>query len=212
MKTIYIVRHAESEGNVGAVLQGMTTGLTQKGREQARMLAERCRSLPVDALITSTMARAKETAAFIAETTSLPIEESELFVERQRPTVTEGKSPLDPEALLTESAWILSLFEEGPKVGDGETFCELKERAAQALFFLENHESTSILVVGHGYFLKVMFATIILGPEHKAEEFKKLYFSMQADNTGISVITMDSQAEHSKWVIRVFNDRSHLGE
>lgn len=212
MKTVYIVRHAESEGNVGVVLQGMTTTLTDKGHEQAEVVAARCAKLPVDTLISSPMTRARVTADAIALSTNLSVEESDLFKERIRPSSVQGKSPLDPTALVLEASWTLSLFDEGPKVEDGDTFLELKARAVEALAFLEHHASDSILLVGHGYFLKVMFANIILGPEHTGSEFKKLYFSMQTDNTGLSVITMDSKAEHSKWVIRVFNDRSHLGD
>lgn len=212
MKTIYLVRHGESEGNVGKVLQGADATLTDKGREQARVVAKRCASLPVDTLISSTMVRARETAAAIAEATGLTVEESGLFVERGRPSSVVGKSPLDPTALLTDAAWNLSTFDEGPKVEDGECFSELKQRANRALHFLAEHPSDSILVVTHGVFIRQLFASIIFGAEQTGADFKKFYFAVGTDNTGISVITIDPKAPKPQWIIAVLNDRSHLGD
>lgn len=212
MKTIYLVRHGESEGNIGKVLQGADAVLTEKGREQARVVAIRCASLPVDTLISSTMVRAQETAQSISEATGLKAELSDLFVERGRPSSIVGKSPLDPGALLTDAAWNLSTFDEGPKVEDGECFLELKERAERALQFLTQHTSDSILVVSHGVFIRQLFASIIFGAEQTGENFKRLYFAVGTDNTGISVITIDPKAERPQWIIQVLNDRSHLGE
>lgn len=212
MKTIYLVRHGESEGNVGKVLQGADATLTDKGRAQARVVAERCASLPVDTLISSTMVRAGETAAAIAAATGLTVEESDLFVERGRPSSVVGKSPLDPAALLTDAAWNLSTFDEGPKVEDGECFSELKVRANHALQFLADHSSDSILVVSHGVFIRQLFASIIFGAEQTGAEFKKFYFAVGTDNTGISVITIDPKVAKPQWIIAVLNDRSHLGD
>ncbi len=212
MKTVYIVRHGETEGNKGLVFQGAETGLTEEGRKQAEVVAQRCARLPVDTVIASSMARSRESAEIIAEATGLPIETSELFDERRRPSRIAGKSVLDPDALLTEAAVALSLVGEGPKVEDGDDFHDLKPRAIRALEYLEKHTSDSILVVGHGTFTKFMLAVILMGPELTSVEWKKLYLSMRTDNTGISVITMDSKAEHTKWNIRVFNDRAHLAD
>ncbi len=212
MKTVYIVRHGETEGNIGKIFQGPETALNDLGREQARVVAERCKKLPVDTLIASTMARSRETAEIISRATGLSIETSPLFDERGRPSDNVGKSPLDADALLLEAAWMLSLVDEGPKAGDGETFHELKARVMKALAYLESHTSESILLVGHGSYLKVLLAVIILGPDHTGAEFKKLMLTMQTDNTGITVLTMDSKAEHTKWCIRVFNDRAHLAD
>ncbi len=212
MKTVYIVRHGETEGNKGSIFQGAETGLTEEGRKQAEIVAKRCVKLPVDTLIASSMARSLESAEIIAKATGLTIETSELFDERRRPSRIAGRSVLDPEAMLVEAAVALSLVDEGPKVEDGDGFHDLKARAIRALAHLEQHPSDSILVVGHGSFTKFMLAVILIGAEITGSEFKKIYLTMQTSNTGITVLTMDSKAEHSKWCIHVFNDRAHLAD
>lgn len=72
---IYIVRHAEAESGDSDELRALTAA----GREQARALAERLRSEqpPLDAVLTSPLLRARETAAAIAEATALQPEVDE---------------------------------------------------------------------------------------------------------------------------------------
>ncbi len=63
------LRHGESVGNVESRWQGQSDyPLTEKGRAQARALAERWKKEDVkfDLIITSTLARAQETAEIVA--------------------------------------------------------------------------------------------------------------------------------------------------
>lgn len=66
---IYVVRHAEAEPGHPDELRALTAA----GRRQARALAERLsrEEPPLDAVVTSPLLRARETAAAIAEATSL---------------------------------------------------------------------------------------------------------------------------------------------
>ena len=84
VKTIYLVRHGESEDNVaeesGGVYKGSQSLLTEQGREQARFVAKRCAELDVDVVIASTYPRARETADIINEHTAKPIEYTDVFI------------------------------------------------------------------------------------------------------------------------------------
>ncbi len=63
---IYLIRHAEAEGNLYRRLQGQqNTNLTRKGRLQTQALAERFRQEPLDALWSSDLIRAQSTASAI---------------------------------------------------------------------------------------------------------------------------------------------------
>ena len=86
MKKFYFVRHGESEGNAGNIRQTATTGLTARGLDQAKVMAHRCANLPVEVIVCSPMTRTKETARVILEKISIPIEYSDLFVERRLPS------------------------------------------------------------------------------------------------------------------------------
>lgn len=58
-KTVYFVRHGESEGNVTPVFQTPDSPLSKKGREQAFHIAQRLSRLSFNVLVASPMERAK---------------------------------------------------------------------------------------------------------------------------------------------------------
>ena len=65
-RILYLVRHGQLD--VRAFAQdGMRAGLTDVGREQAEMTAEYLRFLDVDAIYSSTLGRALETAVIISK-------------------------------------------------------------------------------------------------------------------------------------------------
>ena len=65
MPTVLLVRHGHSSANGDGVLAGRLPGihLTDRGREQARALAERFAGVPVARLVSSPLERCLETAA-----------------------------------------------------------------------------------------------------------------------------------------------------
>lgn len=64
MTTLLLVRHGRTAANATGTLAGWTPGvhLDDHGREQARALAARVRSLPLAAVVTSPLERCQETA------------------------------------------------------------------------------------------------------------------------------------------------------
>ena len=57
--TILLVRHGETVDNARQIMQGQTQGeLNERGREQARQVAERLAADPVDVIIASDLRRA----------------------------------------------------------------------------------------------------------------------------------------------------------
>lgn len=64
--TFYIVRHAEAENNVKEII-GANSDLTEKGRMQAKTIANKFSKISFDAIFTSDLDRAKHTAEIIAD-------------------------------------------------------------------------------------------------------------------------------------------------
>ncbi len=68
MTTIYFCRHGESTGNVNFTFQGCTDNpLTENGRKQCRLLAERLKDTHIDYIYSSPLSRAWETGKMINE-------------------------------------------------------------------------------------------------------------------------------------------------
>ena len=141
MKTIYLVRHGESEINVSDVyMDDSSPPLTEVGKEQSRFLAMRAKNLKFDALIASPFERTKRTAEMIAAETGHDIEYSELFIERTLSRTLIGRSKSDPEAKARADAAWKSSEQDGEKIEGTESFSELKERARKALAFLQDRQ------------------------------------------------------------------------
>lgn len=70
---LYIIRHGETPWNTQLRLQGQTdVELNEKGRALAKATAQALRSVPFDIVITSPLARARETAVIVAKDRDIP--------------------------------------------------------------------------------------------------------------------------------------------
>jgi broad specificity phosphatase PhoE len=72
---LYLIRHADALPDAEGVVHGDydAQALSEVGRRQARALAERMRTLPLDAVYSSPTSRAHETARYVAETHGLEV-------------------------------------------------------------------------------------------------------------------------------------------
>ena len=145
MTTLYLVRHGETEDNVRQIMQGQTQGeLTEHGREQARQVADRLASKPIDAIVSSDLQRAVQTAEIIAEPHGLPINQTTLLRERDWGGFT-GRFIPD----LKDEVW--------PE--DIESLDCLLERAQRFLDYITtNYANQTVIAVGHGIINKAVLA------------------------------------------------------
>lgn len=212
MKTIYMVRHGQTDGNLGKAYLGAKDPLTEHGREQARKVAERCAKLPLDVIISSSMDRARDTAAKISEVTGVSFEISDNFVEAMEPSSIIGLERADPRHQEIFHAWRNTFFKEGRKEGDGENFSEMAARADRALAELEARAESNILVVSHGFFARMFLGKVLFGSGLTADEYRKIVERVpRTENTHISVFHYDENDPVAKWQMWVWNDHAHLG-
>lgn len=218
MKTIYFVRHGQSEGNAGLVWVDEKSALSAKGREQARIVAERFTKLPVDVVISSSMKRAVETAAIIAERINVKAEQSDLFGERKHPSILYGKVRNDPSAMKVSNEVRENFHVPGYRHSDEENFDDFKKRSLACLAYLEQRSEEHILVVTHGFFLRVLMAAVIFGDALAGEECERMIRSLLMDNTGVTIVRLRDTPYRlrtgelgAKWELRVWNDHAHLG-
>ena len=210
-KIVYFVRHGESEANITPVYQPLGSPLSGKGRQQAKLIAERIAKVSFEALVVSPLFRAKETAEAMTKLTGKKPEYSDLFVERIKPTRLGGKSRDDKEASGLWKEWEKSLYAHGLRAEDGENFDDHIARADKALDFLKNRTEKTMVVVTHGFFLRTIIARVILGDSLTPEAFKNFHMRVGTENTGLSVLKYSKTWETTSWLLWIFNDHAHLG-
>jgi len=74
MTTIYLIRHAEAEGNLYRIAQGQgNSNLTERGWRQVQALERRFRDIPIDAVYASDLYRTCATASAVYKSKGLPL-------------------------------------------------------------------------------------------------------------------------------------------
>lgn len=217
-KTIYVVRHGQSESNIGPVRQGTESPLTEKGREEAAFVAKRVKNLPVEALISSSFVRARQTAEIISGEIGKPVEYSDLFAERRMSSELKGISHQDPLNIRVNKLIREHFHLPGWRHSDEENFDDLKQRAGEALSYLENRPEQNILVVSHGIFARVLLARVIMGGELTGRECEHFIRSLRMKNTALTVLRYDGEVLESQeggeapWKVLTWADYAHLAE
>lgn len=157
MNTIYFVRHGENPANITREFsyKKVDYPLTSKGVAQARQTAEYFRGQPIDAVYSSPLKRARETADHIAAALGLPVVIMEEFREINVGDL-EGQPP-------TAAAWalhdgILEEWERGrldTTFPGGEDYLTVLARAKAGIrAAVEGRPEERIVVVAHGGILK----------------------------------------------------------
>ena len=207
-KHIYLVRHGQSESNADGIMRGHEAKLTDSGREQAMVAAERIKRIGVDSIISSPFPRAHDTAFFIGERVGLPVEVNELFSEWSEPSLANGKHRDHPDV----RDMFFALYSEPDPAyrhEDEETFLELLDRAKAAEQVLKEHPASRLAVVSHGGFLTFLTGLLVFKREFNKTIFHHMILNMSMTNTGITYLK--KKDEKSGWVLMTWNDQSHLG-
>jgi probable phosphoglycerate mutase len=80
--TVFLVRHGETVGNAGRIVQTPASPLSARGRAQAERLAARLAGAGITRIVSSDLARAAATAEYLRVTTGAPLEHEPLLQER----------------------------------------------------------------------------------------------------------------------------------
>jgi broad specificity phosphatase PhoE len=212
MKTIYMVRHGESETNAGGLILGAEkTALTPRGLLQAEAIAERCERLTIDAIVASPALRTKQTAEVIAKRIGKSIEYEKDFLEWDRGSHRIGKRWDDPELVAGELRIIEHASDPDWREADEETFTDLNARAGRALLFLESRKEENLLLVGHGLFSRILLGRAAFGEDFKGRDFAHLLRFFRTENTGLTVLQFDTPHRRGEWALLTWNDHAHLG-
>jgi uncharacterized phosphatase len=144
MKTIYFVRHGESEANAAGIAAGggLDVGLTEDGRDQARKVGEALKDKKIKLIVSSPLKRAYETAVIIAQTINCDpgkIVTNPSFSERHLGELTGAKSEL-----------VKTYYDAGMLPASAETTESLHRRVVEGMEWLKAQPVDKIVLVSHG--------------------------------------------------------------
>ncbi len=150
-QTLWLVRHGESTWNALGLVQGHADEavLTRHGRHQAQLVTHRLAGRTIDAVYTSDLRRALETAAILAQSLGLSAQHHAALRERGL-GVAEGSpvGTLSPEDIGIDGDRVVDT--EARPVG-GESLADLYRRAAGFVDWLRGRpHRADALVVAHG--------------------------------------------------------------
>lgn len=184
-KTIYLIRHGETDLNKRGVVQGrgMDTDLNAYGRLQAEAFYETYKNVPFDKIYTSTLKRTHQTVhKFIEKGISWT---QYAGLDELAWGVHEGKD--STEEMRIAFTEMLEGWTQGQlhlKFEKGESPLEVKERQLEVLErLIEENEAKTILICMHGRAMRLFLCLLTNRPISEMEEFPhenttlyKLYF------------------------------------
>lgn len=200
--TIIVVRHCEAEGNIKRYFQGHTDGqVSERGKMQLDLLAERMKDIHIDAIYSSPLSRAKATADAINRGRDLPVILDSRLMEING-GLLEGVKWSEFPALYPEQAedWNLKpwLF-HAPK---GESMKEVYDRIYAAILDIaKENVGKTVAVASHGCAIRNLICRA------KGLPIESLNDVAWCDNTSINIIEFDEELNPS---VICENDRSHL--
>jgi len=191
--SIFIVRHGETNDNAMRRVQVPSSPLSERGKQQAKLLAARIAEYGVERIISSDFTRTQQTAFCVAELIEVAVETTPLLRERN----------------FGELRGVLySELEEDPFQPDyippeGESWSEFHDRVAQAwsmVAMLAAASNGNVLVVTHGLVCRSLVERQLMLP-------KDIESASLAGNTAFTEVD-----QNEPWAIRLLNCTAHISD
>ena len=173
-KTIYIIRHGETEYNRKGIVQGsgIDSDLNEQGRRQAQKFYQNYHHVPFDKIYTSSLKRTVQSVEpFLKK--EIPHQEIPELNE-----INWGKF----EGVKGDPSWqkeyykMIDAWQSGHlhyRIENGESPLELQHRQKNGLKkILENCDENTILICMHGRALKSFLCLLLNKPLNRMDDFK----------------------------------------
>jgi probable phosphoglycerate mutase len=200
MTTFFLIRHAAC-GGLGQTLWGRTPNvcLNEKGKLQAQRLAQRFEGIKLQALYSSPLERALETAQTLAHSMNLEIKKNAALNEIDFGDWT-GKTF---EMLSTDERWRrFNSCRSMATVPNGESFLEVQNRVVQELGVLSRqHANASVALVSHADVIRAVVGYFAATPTDLIERIEILPCSVSVvalDNACATLLTINNTCELSQ--------------
>lgn len=200
MTTFFLIRHASCSG-LGQKLWGRTPGvcLNEKGKLQAQRLAQRFNGIKLQALYSSPLERAVETAETVARSMKLEIKKSYALNEIDYGEWT-GKTF---EILSTDERWRRYNSRRSTTIiPGGESFLEVQNRVVKELDVLSHqHANARVALVSHADIIRAAVAYFTATPIDMIER-------IEISPCSVSVLALDEESA----TLLTINNRCELSQ
>lgn len=203
MTTVYLIRHAEAEGNLYRRCHGHYNAMiTPRGYRQIAALARRFEDVRIDAVYSSDLTRTMTTALAITRTHGLPLRTEPAFREIGvgiwEDRTWSWLALFDRDRLVRFNTAIASWQVEG-----GELMTEVRERMLGGLKrVVAEHPGQTVAIFSHGMALRTLLGTL------DGLTLEEIDRTPHAENTAVAKL----EAENGEIRVVWRNDASHLPE
>ena len=199
---LLLVRHGETDWNLARRYQSYSdVPLNQKGIRQAQYLAQRLSKEKIDAIYSSDLSRATETAILIAK------KYEPLLAVQCDPRLRElsfgnweglNYQEIQEQWHTEVNSWFADPVNVSPP--NGETMTQLSARVRSALGELQSkHQDETILIVSHGGIIQVLLCMLLGVGLNRYWQFHVIPAAL----TEIRIYEAGA-------ILDIFNDTSHL--
>lgn len=203
MTTVYLIRHAEAEGNLYRRAHGhLDTTITDRGYRQIAALAKRFADIPIDAVYSSDLARTCTTALSVTYTHRLPLhttpELREIGVGTWEDQTWAQIGYFEREKLVLFNTDI-----EKWHVAGGQDIDTVRDRMMRALKqIIAENPGRTVAVFSHGMALRTLIGTL------QGLSIHEIGSTGHAENTAVTKLECDENS------IRIVfrDDASHLSD
>lgn len=200
MINIFLIRH----GRQNSPLCNVDVELSPEGRHQAELLRDRLKNYDIDAIYSSNLIRARQTAQIINQAFKLPHEIREDIREISF-GLMEGKSDEYIEEHFHDFKVEQKTLSKDLPYPGGENGADVKERAMPIIREIARSGNKNIVVVTHGGVIRSLLAELI--GRNQASRF---LFAVSLENTGITQLIYHPKED--RFYLERFNDYAHLEE
>lgn len=201
MTRVYVIRHAEAEGNLYRRIQGQYDGkVTAQGKKQIALLKKRFEGTHIDAVYSSDMTRTMETAAAIYAPKGLTLNTTPMLREIHM-GVWEDKNWGEAEYKEPRQMINFHRYPEQWDVEGGEPFVHLRNRIVGIVKELAaENDGKTIALFTHGTAIRNLICAVRGLPLSEISEIS------YCDNTAVALLNVaDGEIE-----AEFYNDSSHL--
>lgn len=199
MTTIYLVRHGQTAWNREEVFRGRADiPLNETGRKEALLTGQYLRGVSIEAIYSSPLSRALETADAIARHQGKEVQTLEGLIDID----FGGWQGLSHEAVREEYEELYRQWKDTPhlvRFPGGESLEEVRERALEAIHgVLRDHAGETLAMVSHRVVNKIVICGLLgLDNSH--------FWEIGQDTGCINVLEF-----RDGFILRCLNDTSHL--